>query len=274
MPHLPFSRRQFIGTSLAAASGLLLPNTNLWAGERPRLRFAVASDGHFGQDKTDYETNFAQLAAWLNADKKPRKLDFVVLNGDLIHDKPEFMPKAKQFFDRLKMPYFCTRGNHDRVSNQAWANLWGYPTNHSLSIQNVGVVLLDTSNEAGEYRCPDLGQMEQLLASQTDHGPVFVFAHIPPHKWAPNSLECTGFDELVAKHPVGAVFHGHEHDQDGLKKVGTVPHLFDGHFGGNWGTPYTGYRVVEVARNGAIATYQVNPTAKARINEHQLTDSR
>jgi 3',5'-cyclic-AMP phosphodiesterase len=268
-----FSRRQFLRTSLAATGALVLAPAPAWAAPRPRLRFAVASDGHFGQKDTDYQAHFAQLVQWLNAEKRKARLDFVVINGDLIHDQPEFLPQAKAYFDKLKMPYFCTRGNHDRVTDQAWADLWGYPTNHALTIKGAGVVLLDTSNLAGESRCPDLAQMEKLLASQQDQGPIFVFAHIPPHKWAKNGHECAGFDELTARYPVGAVFHGHEHDQDGLHQAGQVPHLFDGHFGGKWGTDYRGYRVVEVAQNGAIFTYQVNPAAPARVSEHQLTTS-
>ncbi|MCU0451629.1 MAG: metallophosphoesterase [Bernardetiaceae bacterium] len=258
MSHLPhFSRRQFLQGALATAGALVLAPVG--AAPRPRLRLAVASDGHFGQEGTDYQAHFTQLVQWLNAEKRKARLDLVVINGDLIHDKPEFMPQAKAYLDKLKMPYFCTRGNHDRLTDQAWADLWGYPTNHALTVKGVGVVLLDTSNLAGEFRCPDLAQMEKLLASQQDHGPIFVFAHIPPHKWAKHSHECAGFDELTARYPVGAVFHGHEHDQDGLHRAGQMPHLFDGHFGGNWGTDYRGYRIVEVAQNGALFTYH-SPT--------------
>jgi hypothetical protein len=63
-----------------------------------------------------------------------------------------------------------------------------------------------------------------------------------------------------------AVFHGHEHDQDGIKWQDGIPYLFDSHMGGNWGTSYKGYRIVELYKSGAIKTWIMNPT-KAINNE-------
>jgi hypothetical protein len=36
--------------------------------------------------------------------------------------------------------------------------------------------------------------------------------------------------------------------------------------GGNWGTPYKGFRVVEVLKDGTLQSYMMNPTQK--INEY------
>ncbi|MEO8471317.1 MAG: metallophosphoesterase, partial [Chryseolinea sp.] len=57
-----------------------------------------------------------------------------------------------------------------------------------------------------------------------------------------------------------AVFHGHEHDQDGVKIVNNVPYMFDSHIGGNWGTSYKGFRVVELTQEKGVLTYIMNPT--------------
>jgi len=43
---------------------------------------------------------------------------------------------------------------------------------------------------------------------------------------------------------IKAVFHGHEHDQDGVAMENGIPYLFDSHIGGNWGTSYRGFRVL------------------------------
>jgi hypothetical protein len=61
------------------------------------------------------------------------------------------------------------------------------------------------------------------------------------------------------------VFHGHEHDQDGATMKGNVPFLFDAHIGGNWGTDYKGFRVVELMDDGSMITYMMNPGEK--LNE-------
>ena len=44
---------------------------------------------------------------------------------------------------------------------------------------------------------------------------------------------------------------------------------FDAHFGGNWGTTYRGFRIVEVMNDNSVLTYILNPTDK--LNEQILT---
>jgi hypothetical protein len=46
--------------------------------------------------------------------------------------------------------------------------------------------------------------------------------------------------------------------------LGTIPHLYDSHIGGNWGTPYKGYRILELLENNTIRTYLMNPTEKIK----------
>ena len=43
---------------------------------------------------------------------------------------------------------------------------------------------------------------------------------------------------------------------------GKIPYLFDSHIGGNWGTAYKGFRVVELMDDGSLITYMMNPTEK------------
>jgi hypothetical protein len=58
--------------------------------------------------------------------------------------------------------------------------------------------------------------------------------------------------------------HGHEHDQDGVKMIDNIPFMFDSHVGGNWGTPYRGFRVVELLNDGTLISYMMNPTEKLK----------
>ncbi len=87
-----------VGTTREATAGTA-------AGKAPvRLRFAVASDGHYGQPNTDYAAFYRNIVAWLNQEHELNGLDFCVFNGDIIHDAPEFLPQAKAALDGLQVP--------------------------------------------------------------------------------------------------------------------------------------------------------------------------
>ena len=77
------------------------------------------------------------------------------------------------------------------------------------------------------------------------------------------------FFELISRYKnVKAVFNGHDHDQDNIKMKGTIPFIFDSHVGGNWGTAYRGFRIVELRKDNSLLTYVLNPSEK--INEQTL----
>lgn len=137
------------------------------------------------------------------------------------------------------------------------------------SLKKNAVLLGDTSNEKGEYLPPDLKWMETKLEAHKNLEHTFIFLHIPQAKWTANAIDTPAFFELLKKHPnVKAVFHGHEHDQDGVKMKDNIPFLFDSHFGGNWGTNYKGFRVVELLKDHSMLTYLMNPTEKINQNTY------
>ena len=104
------------GLPLAVSSGAVAASTS----NRTVLRFAVASDGHFGQPDTPFEQYHSDAIRWLNQERLQKGLDFVIFNGDLIHDDPTLLYDLKRTYQRLTMPYFVTRGNHDRVGLDVW----------------------------------------------------------------------------------------------------------------------------------------------------------
>ena len=53
------------------------------------------------------------------------------------------------------------------------------------------------------------------------------------------------------------------------KKRDGVSFIFDAHFGGNWGTAYRGFRIVELYQDGNLLTYIMDPGKK--INELSLS---
>src|SRR3954466_13574257 len=115
------NRRKFIQSGIALAGVSLLPPLNIFATSLPlkeaskadlKLRFAIASDGHYAQPGTDSDKFYADLIGWLNNEHKQNHLDMVIINGDLVHDRPDLLPKIKQtYLDKLPMPYYTLPGN-------------------------------------------------------------------------------------------------------------------------------------------------------------------
>lgn len=233
--------------------------------KKVRLRFAVASDAHYGQPKTDYDDLLQKCLTGINRFHENNTLDFCVLNGDIIHNNPSFLPLAKQKIEQLAMPWFVTRGNHDMVNGDTWQSTFNMPLNHDSVVKNTALVLGDTSNEQGTYLSPDLVWLKEKLDAHTKLDSVFIFLHIPQALWTKNAVDTPAFFELIDQYPnIKAVFHGHEHDQDGIMRHKQIPFFFDAHIGGNWGTEYHGFRVVELMNDNSFLTYMMNPTEKMK----------
>ena len=264
------SRRKFIHQISFASAILLGGNIQALSAQdvnalkkKVRLRFAVASDAHYGQPDTPFEAMMDTIIQKINGFHQENPLDFCVMNGDIIHNERQFMPQAKQKLDQFTMPFYVTRGNHDMVSADYWQEVWGSPLNHQVEVKKSLVLLGDTATEAGKYVSPDLEWLKGQLDAHKNTKNIFLFLHIPQAKWTKNGIETPAFFELIKHYPnIRAVFHGHEHDQDGVQLVGNLPFLFDSHVGGSWGTPHMGFRVVELLNDGTLITYLMNPTDK------------
>jgi len=267
---LDSSRRHFIkNISFASAfllTGKVLPlsaNDVIGLRTKVKLRFVVASDVHYGQPNTLFEQMTETIINQINLFHQQSPVDFCVVNGDLIHNEKSFLPLVKGKLDALKMSYYVTRGNHDMVTPEYWNSVWGTPLNHDVVVKGNGILLGDTSNEQGIYLSPDLTWLNNTLETHKDKNQVFIFLHIPQAKWTKNSISTPEVFDIIKKYPnVKAVFHGHEHDQDGAQMVEKVPYIFDAHVGGNWGTPYKGFRVVELLKDNSMITYMMNPIDK------------
>lgn len=262
------NRREFL-KSLGLSSAMLISgeafssNDFLKSRKKVVLRFIVASDVHYGQPKTEFEAMTQRFIEQANLIHKTQKVNFCVLNGDLIHDKPEYMSQVKSKFDQLTLPYYVTKGNHDMISDKAWETIWKMPVNHTETIKGNALIFATTSNEKGEYLSPDLDWLKTQLDAAKNHKNTFLFIHIPQAKWTANGIETPAFFDLLKNYPnIKAVFHGHEHDKDGIKIHNNLPYIFDAHIGGNWGTAYRGFRVVEVMKDNSILTYMMNPTER------------
>jgi len=226
------------------------------------LRFAVVSDGHFGQPGTDYAGFHQEMIDWLNNEGTGKGLDFVILNGDLIHNEPKYLPELKTVLSQLSMPSFAVKGNHDMVSAATWNQTWGYPENHSFVQGQYAFLLGSTSNQQGDYLCADVNWLRARLSDYAQKKAIFVFLHINQNGLTEHGISCPDvIDALEGAKNLAAVFHGHDHHQDNVIYSNKRPYFFDGHLGGSWGTNYRGYRIVEITSDGKMSTYQCNPNA-------------
>lgn len=272
-------RSEFIRLSAPAffllASGKLVKANNYFISQehrrKVRLRFVVASDGHYGQPNTAYEKYFASLVSRINDEHRKDPFAFCVINGDIIHDDKQFFPAAKQALDQLSVKYYVSQGNHDHATADEWEAVWQMPVNLDFSIRKNSFLVATTSNEKGTYLCPDLDWMRQKLEEHRRQENIFIFIHINPGKLTRHAVDCPELFELFSKHKnVRAVFNGHDHDEEGIRTRSDVPFIFDAHFGGSWGTEYRGFRVVELMKDNSIFTYMMNPVE--RINEVRIAD--
>lgn len=267
------TRRQFISNILAITAGNVLSNYAFALPDPAKvsLRFAIASDGHYGEANTQFENNFREIVEWINLEKKNRGVDFSMINGDIIHNNPEFLAPAKAALDKLSMPYYVSRGNHDMIPEDHWLETWKLSSNHSFEKNDIGFITLSTTDVAGKYICPDLEWTHKHLTLFNDKKHVFVFMHITPVKWTDNANPCPELVEMFdSQKNLRAIFNGHDHDQDHIRENSGKPYFFDSHLGGSWGTDYRGFRIVEVLNDGSILTYQMNPASGAKVNTDTL----
>lgn len=280
------NRRKFLTNTLTGLAALtLLPAVNTFAGEKIisrgaasklKLRFALASDIHYGQKGTEYKLHTSNMVSWLNEEHAHNHLDLIIVNGDLVHDQPELLPELKkEYLDKFSVPYHTLPGNHDHADAKVWKDAFGYEDNYFFEHGNTGFVLANTTDNKGAYVCPNPAFIKASLDQFSDKKIVFVILHVPVVQWLKSEesyfLNCPEIVKLLHSYPnVKAVFHGHDHFLDGVRYTEKLPHFFDSHIGGDWGTDYRGYRVVEVDENNTIYTYQVNASMNPRLNANKI----
>ncbi|MDB5156099.1 MAG: metallophosphoesterase [Mucilaginibacter sp.] len=281
------NRRKFIKSGIVGAVGInLLPAINSFANEphyikggeagKFKLRFAIASDGHYAQPDTDSDAFYTDLVKWLKKEHNDNHLDLIIINGDLVHNRPDLLKKVKEtYLDKLPVPYYTIPGNHDFADAAVWKSVFGYEDKYAVDKGDIGFVFANTADTKGGYVCPDYNFLKAFLDQYKSKKIVFVILHIPPHQWTPEEktifVDCPEIIELLHSYPnIKATFHGHDHTLDGIRYTGKLPHLFDSHFGGNWGTDYKGYRVVEVTEDDQVNTYQVNASQNPKLNSNKL----
>jgi predicted phosphodiesterase len=236
-----------------------------------KLRFAIASDTHYGQKGTSYELMLKELVEWWKHEKNHKLLDLAFLNGDIVHDQPEYLSLMREKLGLVQNPVYVAHGNHDMVEEEAWIKIFGTPWNYSFRKKDTSFLILNTADSNGKYTCPEIDWVRQELKKHARSRVLFVIMHITPVKWTGGGMDCPELVKLFsAQKNLKAVFHGHDHNEDAWKIRDNKLYFFDARAGGSWGTPYRGYRIVEVLYSGKIVTYQVNAVDQQVINNKHL----
>ncbi len=275
---MPITRKAFLKQGfrmlgVLTAGGLFLSDLEAATikKEKTRLRFALFSDGHYGQKDTAYDAFHREMVDWLNTEQQERGLDFVIFNGDLFHDDPKVVPALKAILAGLNMPMYPNHGNHDMMKEADWQTAFGYPYNYVIEQKGAVFIFLNTADEKGTYINEPVDWMQTQLKKAGTEKPVYIIMHITPFSWTGAGLPHPEMVKLFAAQPnIKAIFHGHDHDQDGWKTDQGKYYFFDGHTGGSWGLPYKGYRVVELDEAGNTWLYQYDPAAGKTVNEIRL----
>jgi 3',5'-cyclic AMP phosphodiesterase CpdA len=178
------------------------------------------------------------------------------------------IPGLQKHLSQLQMPWYPSHGNHDMIDEPGWQQAFGHPYNYVVEKENSAFVFLNTANEKGKYIQGDVDWVNSQFEKFGRKEHLFVIMHITPFNWTEAGFPHPEMVQLFSKQKnLKAVFHGHDHLEDGWKEHEGKYYFFDGHTGGSWGVPYHGYRVVDVLADGTIYLYQKNPALQQPVNE-------
>ena len=250
-------------------------------------RLVVVSDTHWKDSITStgqhrlrkwandiiYTERYDRLISFLNKEAETDGVDYFIFNGDTVTNCPEYFPGIKQKFEQLKAPYYVVHGNHDHCNDEQWTELWGYKRNHTYTIGDYAVILLNSAGEKGAYQCADSVWLEEQLETHKDKKGIFVFCHIFQHDSGElifASVDCPAVSDVMAvSENLKMAVYSHNHLQDSCfllnHKGKQIKTFFTGHFS-SWGIPYLGYRVLEIYDDGGIATYMFDQEKDKVVN--------
>lgn len=267
------NRKQFLyavgATSIFLACGKgkgidILPDEE----EDVLFRFAIASDLHYGETNTDYAMHTRNFVSSFKDFHKTNPCAFLVLNGDIIHDDPSFLPEAYGALKDVHEKLYVTQGNHDRISDNVWLDTWKQAVNSDFTMDDMAFVFGTTSDVFGALKCPDLDFLRASLEKYKNKKHVFIFWHIHPHS---PSMGCTENVKKVLKDytNVRAVFNGHDHNEESIRNIEKIPYMFDGRLGGSWGSFDRNFRIIEITKS-EIITYLMTPSTRKMLNKFKV----
>ncbi len=95
------------------------------------------------------ELDFARRTIYREL-RESRDIDFALIMGDIVNEKPELLPPSKASLDSLPFPYLCLPGNHDR--GLAFNEVFGYGDTTFVALRQGGKWRLEGDNPLGGSR--------------------------------------------------------------------------------------------------------------------------
>jgi len=215
-----------------------------------QVRFAVVSDGHWGQqatingDSPDYEDLHDDVLSRISNIHDRRPIDFVVHCGDIVHDDETLHSEViDKFFDELPggIDWYPVYGNHDWSTESEWQDDYGVPWDLTFEYGDIGGIIVGTGEPQtspgwGSYQPPDVGFLKSAIDDFADKDEVFVFIHVPPvgarRLGFAYDSDSPAVVEQFQRDEVSAVFTGHIHNRNKIIVRNGVKYVYCCRFGG------------------------------------------
>jgi 3',5'-cyclic AMP phosphodiesterase CpdA len=172
--------------------------------------------------------------------QKYKRLDFILLSGDLVHDGDiSDYSFLKSIFRDITgdIPVFAAMGNHDNrkafyegFENRAANDINDNPHYYMTEVKGLRIIVLDSlvyGETTGEISENQLLWLKDILKTPAEMGSIIVLHH-PPALNIRNAmfnyslLNADKMNDIICKENVRAVFAGHVHLNSSLI-LGGVP---------------------------------------------------
>ena len=175
---------------------------------RREFRFAMISDTQRRYDETKEVVNIINNRG---------DIDFVLHGGDMADfgETKEFL-WARDFLNKLRVPYVCLLGNHDCLGTgfDVYLKVFG-EDNFAFTVGNVRFICLNTNALEYDYShpVPDFNFMEDELRNMpAGIEKTIVAMHVPPGDGEFNNNVGRAFEHYVTSFPhVQFCLFGHIH---------------------------------------------------------------
>lgn len=210
--------------------------------EKEKYRFAAVGDV---QVNDSAELDYASRSV-LPSLAKRSDIDFGIMMGDIVNDKPSLFPAMKHLFEQTGFPVWTVYGNHDREVNDSTTSDAGYCRNFGASVYAFNVnkthfLVLNNMQPKGRYGYEVRFSDDELtfVANELQLVPrnnLLVISLHGPLKYTRNKDRLL---ELLANRPNILVLSGHTHIVERYfhsNKGTVVPELGVGASCGTWWT--------------------------------------
>ncbi len=248
------------------------------------VRIAITGDGHYGANGTSgvhYEERHRRMINWLNAEASGKGLDFVVFNGDLVHNDVRFIPPVKDWYDKLDVPYYVNHGNHDMGDWDKWEEFWGTGYNHDFEYEGYGFVFLGTGYENRRKHYSETMWDYDFLVDASQYyikqgKPVFVITHISfdHHEYGGNydgvyGPEAQKYHDYIRSEPmIKLAIFSHAHSRRNVRSYDDQFYAYSGHFAQrpSLDDAPMGYTILEIKKDsGDFLSCWVNGKTQGRV---------